>query len=168
MASHARNGMGRRLGSVSRRRAPCARLCVPSGEFFYGCSLQEVYEALRPHGYLLLQYAMEDAMLIHRDYVRGGADAAAALGLTPAEAYRRGNPHVYFRNNAGNATVSRSLLEAMGMGGTGPRPKARPAALYKAAIALFEAHSGIPAREVPHRAGFYHPIHGRVWVDKRL
>ena len=117
-------------------------------------------QVLRPHGYVLLQYAMEDAIFVHRDhYDRGGG---GGVGVEPAEAFARGNPHVYFRNNAANTSVSRALLEAVGQ----HRGRGHAASLLETALQLFEAHSGVAASDVPHRAGFYSKARGgRVWAE---
>jgi hypothetical protein len=130
------------------------------GEFFYGCSLQETFEVLRPHGYSLLQYSMEDAMFVRSQHLRGGQ----AAGLEPAEAYFHGNPHLYFRNNGANATLSKALLEAArnlhleqkhGGGRHSGGGGRHAAALLETALSLFEDHSGLNVRDVPHRAGVY-------------
>ena len=138
------------------------------GEFFYGCSLQETYEVLKPHGYVLVQYAMEDATFVHRDSLhrvlhpvrRGGAPAD---GMEPVEAYARGNPHIYFRNNGANATLSRKLLDVMR---DHARGRGHGSALLETTLRLFEEHSGLDLRDVPHRAGFFHRAKGaRVWSE---
>ena len=112
---------------------------------------------------------MEDATYVRRDTRRAASSAtpgtssirAAAPSLDPSEAFALGNPHVYFRNNAGNATVSRVLLEALGRHGRG-----HTAALLQTALGLFQSHSGVPLREVPHRAGFYSRARAeRVWGE---
>ena len=127
------------------------------GEFFYGCSLQETYEVLKPHGYVLVQYAMEDATFVHRDALHG------LDGMEPAEAYARGNPHIYFRNNGANATLSRKLLDVMR---DHVRGRVDGSALLETTLRLFEGHSGLDLRDVPHRAGFFHQAKGeRVWSE---
>lgn len=134
------------------------------GEFFYGCSLQEIYEVLHPHGYELLQYAMEDAFFVRRTHIRMDEAALATASLTPSTAFMRGNPHLYFRNNAGNTTVSRTLLEAVRHFQVASRERGHSAAhLLETTVELFESHSNMRIRELPQRVGFHDPVRGRVW-----
>ena len=68
------------------------------GSFFYGCSLQAVAAKLRPIGYLLVQYAMEDAWFVHERHLPTPCDEGARIhARSTYDAYNEGNPHVYFR-----------------------------------------------------------------------
>ena len=112
------------------------------GEFFYGCSLQAMADLLEPYEYSLVQYNMEDAWFV-RDEAR-----AARGGLprrTPADAYAEGNPHFYFRNNDGNATVSHALRRVVCDPGRGD--------VLEHVVALFEAHSGLRVADFAHDRG---------------
>ena len=51
------------------------------GRFFYGCSLQALVNLLRPRGYVLVQYLMEDAWFAR-------ASEAATLGANPLSSVR--------------------------------------------------------------------------------
>ena len=130
------------------------------GDFFYGCSLQAVARILRPLGYSLLQYTMEDAWFVR---LHGAASLNSTFpglpraGLTPREAYRRGNPHFYsphaMRHKPGGTNMS-ALLHGISQqveldGGGSP-------ALLAKLFALFRKHNGAPAPVpgVPYELGF--------------
>ena len=71
------------------------------GQFFYGCSLQSVAAKLRPFGYLLVQYPMEDAWFVHERHLASPCDTSAKLqARSTYDAWIEGNPHAYFRGGS--------------------------------------------------------------------
>ena len=126
------------------------------GSFFYGCSLQAVTDLLNPLGYGLLQYTIDDAWLVRHDAVpRGGLRGLLPGGshwLSPATAFRRGNPHFFtvasMLYEPGKRNMSKLLLDNVGW-----RLASRGGSqlLLETVHTLLKEHNGEPVPEdIPH------------------
>lgn len=58
---------------------------------FSGCSLQEAVDLLRPHGYTLVQYPLEDGWFVRDEYLK----LFGPLETDPRTLFYRGNPSLY-------------------------------------------------------------------------